>query len=464
MIRKQLVLLTIMLITISLFAQNIGEVSLKTIGQIRSSVKHDAYYKAVSNAVSNGEIKKLALNRENMGKTDHYFKYEVKVNGITDQKQSGRCWMFTGLNVMRPKVMNAFNLGNYEFSTNYLYFWDQFEKANLFLQSVINTSDKPMDNRRVEWLFKYPIGDGGVWNSLTNLIDKYGAVPKDVMPETKHSESTAFIRRLIKRKLREDGLTLREMATKGAKAKELENKKIEMLTDIYKMLSISLGEPPTEFEWRYKDKDKNLSELKKYTPKSFYKEAIGINFSDYVLFMDDPTRPYYKLYEIDLDRNVMEGKNWIYINLPADKIKAFAVNSIKDNEAMYFSCDVGKQLNNDIGILSVDNYDFNDLFGVDFSMNKKQRIMTFESGSTHGMALIGVDLDKEGKPVKWKLENSWGSKSGHNGYLTMTDKWFDEYMFRVVVNKKFVDAEILKILDQKPTLLPPWDPMFKYDE
>jgi len=462
--KKYTLLALISFISISLFAQTKGNIDEKALEKIRSSFERDAYYTAVNNAVTNNKIKDIALNRENLSINDHYFQHEVKVNGITDQKQSGRCWMFTGLNVMRPKVMDSFNIGEYEFSTNYLYFWDQFEKANLFLQTIIDSRDKPMDDKLVEWLFKYPIGDGGVWNSFTNLVEKYGLVPKDVMPETQHSENTSFIRRLVKRKLREDGLVLRDMATNVKSETELIEKKIEMLSDIYKMLAIALGEPPTEFKWRFQDKEDNISELITYTPKSYYKEAIGVDFNEYVLFMDDPTRPYNKLYEIDLDRNVLEGKNWVYINLPADKIKEFAVKSIQDNEAMYFSCDVGKQLNADDGYLDVNNYDFSSLFGVEFNMSKKQRIMTFESGSTHGMVLVGVDLDDKEKPAKWKLENSWGAKSGNNGYLTMTDKWFDEYMFRLVINSKFVNDETLKILEQEATLLPPWDPMFLFDE
>ena len=238
-----------------------------------------------------------------------------------------------------------------------------------------------------------------------------------------------------------------------------------MLADIYKLLAYNLGEPPTEFEWRYKDKDGNLSQSKTYTPKSFMTETLGdIKFDDYIMLMDDPSKAYYKLYEIEKDRNVMEGKNWKFINLPAKEIKQYALKSIQNNEALYFSCDVGKQLNSEEGILDINNYDYESLFGVKFDMTKRERIISHESGSTHGMALVGADLDSEGTITKWLLENSWGIKSGNNGYLTMTDRWFDEYMFRVVVLKKFIDDKTLKILSQKPIALPPWDPMFKKDE
>ncbi len=437
-------------------------ISEKEMQTIRNTYKKDAYTKAVTNAVSNNSIKDLALNRENIGKYDHNFKYEVSVKGITDQKQSGRCWMFTSLNVLRPIAMSRLNISEFEFSTNYLYFWDIFEKSNLFLEGIIDTKSKPINDREVDWLFSNVVGDGGVWNSFTNLADKYGLVPKDVMPETHSSENTSQMIKIIKRKLREDAITLRQ-----SKANEstVRNIKVTMLGEIYKILAINLGVPPSEFEWRYKNNNGELTELKSYTPKTFMEASIGkINFKDYIMLMDDPTRPYYKLYEIDKDRNVTEGRNWQYINLPASEIKQFALKSVKNNKAMYFSCDVGKQLNNSEGLLSVDNYDYESLFNITFGMDKKERILTHESGSSHGMALVGVDVDKDEHITKWKLENSWGASGGHNGYLTMTDKWFDEYMFRLVILRDFIDAETLKILDQKPTVLPPWDPMFDADK
>ena len=282
------------------------------------------------------------------------------------------------------------------------------------------------------------------------------------MPETNSSNSTSTMSRLLKRKLREDGLILRELNKKNKSLKDLRKEKVKMLGEIYHILAINLGEPPTNFIWRYKDVNDSISEPKEYTPLSFYKEAVGVDLKEYVLLMNDPSREYYKLYEIQFDRNVQEGVNWLYINLPNKAIKEFAIKSIKDNEAMYFSCDVGKQLDRQKGYLDVNYYDYNDLLGVDFNMNKKQRIITHESGSSHGMTLVGVDLDKDNNINKWLLENSWGM-SGFKGHLIMTDKWFDEYMFRVVVNKKYVSKDVLKILKQKPILLPPWDPMFDAD-
>ena len=462
---KKLLLLSLTFLSITAFAQK-GTISQDDLQKIRQSYDiSDPATKALTNALSNNNVTNIALNRENLSTVDHNFKYKVKVTGISNQKSSGRCWMFTSMNVLRPLVIDKYKLSKFEFSQNYLYFWDILEKANLYLESQIKYAKKPMDNKYVDWLFRSPVGDGGVWNSFTNLAEKYGLVPKEVFPESNTSENTSWMIKLIKRKLREDGLLIRKMAlTKMAKSK-LEDHKTKMLGEVYRMLAMNLGEPPTEFKYRFVDKDGNIGEYKTYTPQSFMKEVLGdIDFTNYVMLMNDPTRDYYKMYEIEYDRNVMEGRNWVYLNLPNDEIKKFAIASIKDNRAMYASCDVGKQLNNSIGFADIDNYDFEDLYSISFDMNKKQRIITHESGSSHGMALIAVDTDENDKPVKWQFENSWGAAKGHNGYLTFTDEWFNEYLFRVVVLKKYMDEKTLKLLDQKPTMLPPWDPMFKEDK
>ena len=265
---------------------------------------------------------------------------------------------------------------------------------------------------------------------------------------------------LIKLKLREDGLELRQMKRQKKSAKEIEKRKEQMLGDVYRMLALTLGEPPTQFTWTRKDSKGNVVDRRTYTPMQFYKEYAGNDLrNDYVMLMNDPSREYYKLYEIDLDRHVYDGKNWTYINLPVEEIKEAAIKSIKDSTMMYFSCDVGKYLDSDRGVLDVDNYDYESLMGVKFNMDKADRIRTHASASSHAMTLMAVDLDKDGKPVKWMVENSWGP-GANDGHLIMTDKWFDEYMFRVVVDKKYVKQEVLDILKQKPTLLPAWDPMF----
>ncbi len=436
----------------------------ETVKEIQQSFEKTSSDKAILNAVTHNAIKSLAKNRENEGKVNHLINTKVETHGISNQRSSGRCWLYTGLNTLKPVVLEKYDIKDFEFSQTYSFFWDQFEKANLFLEIAISTADKPIDDREVEWLLKSPIGDGGQWTTFADIVSKYGVVPADAMPDTYQSKNTGMMSRLLKRKLREDALVLRDMVKNKAKKKELNAARIDMLKDIYRILVLSLGEPPQEFVWQYETKEGKASEPKTYTPKSFYDEIVGRDLTQYVMFMDDPTREYYKLYEVEFDRNLVEGGNWKYINLPADEIKKFAVKSIQNNEAMYFSCDVGKQFDSKDGFLDVNIYDYDDLMGVKFGMDKAQRIKTFDSGSSHGMALIGVNVLDDGTTDKWLLENSWGADKGHNGYLTMTDKWFDEYMFRLVVNKKYIPEDVLKILNQKPVLLPPWDPMFSAED
>ncbi len=463
---KKILLLTLAVASMmSLHAQNeTGKLDMKTIHKIMSTFKNSSTDRALQNAITHNDIKKLAKDRSNEGKVNHYFNYRVKTKATTNQKSSGRCWLFTSLNTLRPIVTEKYHLPNFEFSENYNFFWDQFEKANLFMEIALSTAKEPMDSRMVNWLFHNPIGDGGQWATFNDLVKKYGLVPASAMPETYQSNHTAMMSRLLRRKLREDGLVLRKMIADKASKKEITSRKIAMLSKVYRILVLNLGEPPQEFTWQYKDKDGNISQPKKYTPQSFFKEVVGVNVDNYVMFMNDPTRPYYKLYNVEYDRNLVEGGNWEYINLPNDTIKKFAIKSILGNEAMYLSCDVGKQFDLKDGFLDTKLYDYNDLFGVHFGMDKAQRIKTFDSGSTHGMALTGVNLLPDGKPDKWLIENSWGADKGNHGFLTATDDWFDNYMFRLVINKKYISPNVLKILKSKAVLLPPWDPVFAPEE
>jgi len=454
-LRLFLVLMLPALVTLS---QNLTKGDLD---QLKSSFKKDAYAKAMQNALSSTDITQLAWNRENVGTTDQFFTYRVDVSGITDQKKSGRCWMFSSLNLFRPMAMKRFNLSEFEFSENYLYFWDLMEKSNLFLNNIANSANLPIDDQKVKWYLRSPIDDGGQWGNFVNLVKKYGLVPKETMEETNSSENTSWTTKMINTKLREDALEIRDLKLAKADPKKLATRKLEMLSEVYRMLALNLGEPPSEFQWRFKDKDKKLSETKTYTPQSFMADVFGnTSLDDYVMLMNDPSRPFWKHYEVENYRNIQEGENWNYVNLPNDVIKAFCIASIKNNEALYSSCDVAKQLRRDVGILDVDNFDFESIYGVKFGMNKAQRIQPGESGSSHGMALIAVDLDALQKPVKWQFENSWGPTACDKGYLTFTDAWFDEYMFRFVVNKKYLSDKVLEIYSQKPEMLPPWDPMF----
>ena len=438
-----------------------GGISPEMLQEISKGYEGTAADKALHNALNTTSITVLAENADNMAMIDTHFSNQVKTKGITDQKSSGRCWLFSGLNVLRSKMIEKFDLGEFTFSQNYIFFYDQLEKANLFLQGIIDTKDLPFDDRKVDWLFSSPIGDGGQFTGVSNLITKYGLVPAEVMPETLVANSTSAMSTQIKNLLRQDGLKLRAAGKKD----DLQAMKTDMLKEVYHILALCLGVPPTEFEWtRYNSKGEFVS-TKEYTPKSFYDEFVGADLeNNYIMVMNDPTREYNKVYEIDYDRHVYDGQNWVYVNLPIERIKELAIASIKDNTAMYFSCDVNKFLNKTKGVADLNNFDYDSLMGVEFTMNKKERVMTHASGSSHAMTLIAVDLDSNGKAKKWMVENSWGASSGYKGHIIMTDDWFNEYMFRLVVEKKYVPADIMKMLEQKPEMLPAWDPMFLPEE
>ncbi len=436
-----------------------GGISTEMLTEIRKGYEGTASDKAIRNALNSASINVLASNAENIAMIDTHFSDQVRTKGRTNQKSSGRCWLFSGLNVLRAKMIDKFDLGAFTFSQNYVFFYDLLEKSNLFLQGVIDTKDMTFADRQVDWLFSHPVSDGGQFTGVSNLVTKYGLVPSEVMPETYCANNTSQMRTQLANKLREDGLKLRDTAAKDCPAV-----KTEMLKEIYRMLVLCLGEPPVEFEWsRYNSKGEFVSR-KTYTPKSFYDEYVGADLeNNYIMVMNDPTREYGKVYEIDYDRHVYDGQNWLYVNLPVEKIKEMAIASIKDNTAMYFSCDVGKFSDRQKGTLDLKNYDYNSLFGTTFGMDKKQRVQTHASGSSHAMNLIAVDI-KDGKPVKWMVENSWGADSGYKGNLIMTDEWFDNYMFRLVVEKKYVPADVLELFKQKPIMLPAWDPMFEPEE
>ena len=442
-----------------------GGITSGMLDQIKQSYQGTAADKALRNAIGNNDIRKLSLNQENLTGMDTHFSVKVNSKGITDQQSSGRCWLFTGLNVMRAKALAKHDLPSFEFSQVYSFFWDQLEKANLFLQGVIDTGKSPMNDKTVEWLFQHPLSDGGTFTGVADIVSKYGLVPKEAMPETHSSENTSRMANLISLKLKEFGLQLRDKVAKGAKPAELEKEKTAMLGTVYRMLVLNLGVPPTEFDYVRCDAKGNPLETEHHTPMSFL-EKYGDRqlLSNYVMLMNDPSREYYKCYEIDYDRHRYDGKNWTYVNLPIEDIKEMAIASLKDSTMMYFSCDVGKFLNSERGLLDVKNYDYESLMGVSFGMDKKQRIQTFASGSSHAMTLMAVDLDKEGKPVKWMVENSWGAGSGYKGHLIMTDEWFNEYMFRLVVETKYVPAKVMELFKQKPIRLPAWDPMFAEEE
>ena len=438
-----------------------GGIDAEMLEQLRKGYTGAPEQRAVKNALASTSIAFLSINGDNLAMCDTHFSHRVKTKGITDQKSSGRCWLFTGLNVLRAKMIDKHDLREMEFSQNFCSFYDLLEKSNLFLQAIIDTRSLPFEDRKVDWLLRHPIGDGGQFTGVSNLIMKYGIVPKEVMPETFQSNNTRHMRMILSLKLREFALKLRAAKSDKAAAKL----KVEQLTEIYRILVECLGVPPTEFEWTMRNRKGEVVSTEKYTPKSFYDKFIGEDLEgNYIMVMNDPSREFGKVYEIEYDRHVYDGENWLYVNLPIERIKEMAIASIKDNTAMYFSCDVGKFFDRKKGTLDLANYDYSSLFRTSFPMTKRERVQTYASGSSHAMTLIAVDLDEADKPRKWMVENSWGLKSGYKGNLIMTDEWFNEYMFRLVVERKYVPQDILDMLKQKPTMLPPWDPMFSPEE
>lgn len=448
----------VILITASLFADE-GGLTLRLIDQLRASLEMNAHTKSVYNAVTNNDISKLALNHDIVRSHNEIFNHKIKTKGITNQKSSGRCWLFAGLNTLRPAVIKKYNLEEFEFSQNYLTFWDKMEKANAFLERIINFRDRDFMDRNMEFILRAPIPDNGYWENVVDLIEKYGVVPKDIMPETNSSENTAFMNRLISRKLRADAVKLRKMHEAEKSVNQMRQEKEKMLSEVYKMLVMNLGRLPKEFEWRYEDANSVIVGSDSVTPKKFYKDFVGVDLRQYVDIFNDPSKDYGKHYEIDITKNLYDGDNLHFANVDIKTIKDIALKSLLDDQPVWFACDVGKNQNKDLGVMAVNLYDYNSIYGVDLKMTKAERSIYRESTVSHAMVLTGVDV-KDGKAVKWLVENSWGKEKGSKGHWTLYDQWFDENVYSVIVKKKYVPKEVLKIFDQKPILRPVWDPIW----
>lgn len=435
-----------------------GEITPKQVKKLHSTLKMDPHTRAMYNAVTANDASSLALNRDILNNHNEIFSHKIKTKGITNQKSSGRCWLFAGLNVMRPEVIQKHKLKSFEFSQNHLAFYDKLEKANCFLERVIRLRDKDIDDRTLEILLRNPIPDGGYWESVVNLVEKYGAVPKEIMPETNSSSSTSQMNKLISTKLRSDATKLRQMHKEQIPLKQLQKQKEKMLADTYKILVLNLGTPPAEFKWQYEDANSLPSELKTYTPQSFYKDFVNVDLREYVDLFHDPSKETGKHYELSMSTNVIGGDNVNFANISMAQLKAIAQKSVLSDEPLWFSCDVGKDQYKD-GIMALGMYDYDSVYKVNMDMTKTERILYRHSVPNHAMVLVGVDIRDE-KPTKWLIENSWGSDKGSKGYWTLYDTWFDEYVYSIIVKKKYVPADILKILDQPPIKRPAWDPMF----
>ena len=463
--RKQMLMILAMATATAMAQTNEGGISTQMLDEIKKSQTNTPAERALKNAIAGNSIDNLAKNY-NAGDIDTHFTIETPRQSITDQQSSGRCWMFSGFNVLRSNFAQRTDSLRVNLSHSYLFFWDQLEKSNLFLQGVIDHADKAIDHPRVQFFFKHPVSDGGTFCGVSDLVDKYGLVPKEVMPETYSSDNTSRMAKLISSKLREYGLQLRQMVADKKKPAAIKAEKTKMLATIYRMLAMTIGEPPAQFTYAFKNESgRTVTEAKTYTPQEFAKEVVGGPISGtFIMAMNDPRRPYYKTYEVEYDRHTYDGTNWKYINLPMDEIEKMAIASLKDGKKLYSSYDVAKMLDREQGYADLDNYDYGSLFGTTFTMDKAQRISTYDSGSTHAMTLTAVDLDKNGKATQWKVENSWGAAWGQQGCMIMSDRWWREYTFRLVVDKKYVPEEILKANEQKPLMVMPEDPLFLEDK
>ena len=433
------------------------ELNKAALDEIKSSLQMDATTRALINAVSNNDVKSLVLNRELVNKNNEVFNVTTDVEGITNQKSTGRCWMFAGLNIMRPTARQKFNLKSFEFSQSYLFFWDKLEKSNMLLEAIIETCDRPVDDRELQVLLEDPVPDGGWWNYVVNLIEKYGVVPKEIMPETENSSKSKMMNKALETMVRQYAVELRAMHQAGKKIVELRTRKMEMLKNVYRLLVLHLGLPPDEFTWRYEDKDKNIVE-KKYTPVQFYQEAVGFDLNQYVTILDYPVYPYFQHFQIDYCRNMPDKADMNFINLDIQQIKEYVLKSLLDKEPVWFAADAGWQMERDNGIMEDGIYDYQSLYGFQEKMTKAERVQYHVSIPNHAMVFVAVDTSN-GQTTKWKVENSWGTDLGDTGYWTMYNNWFDKYVFTVIINKKYLPEKVLAILQTRPKTLPAWDPL-----
>ena len=434
-----------------------------TIERFDKLARDDQKTRSSRNASFRNDLQEISMDWDHFRKIDHSFSHIVTGEmPTTNQKSSGRCWGFAGLNLFRIYLGRKYNLRDFQFSQSYFMFWDKLEKSNYFLESIIKTADKDWNSRLLMHLLTAPIQDGGQWDMWVNLVVKYGVVPQCEMPESYSSSKSMRMNRMITRKLREDAIVLRNMKMKQASESDIFTEKKQMLEKIYKMLTIHLGNPPKNFDWQTRDKKKKFLRITNLNPNSFYNDHIGLKLDEYVCLINCPMsdKQYNKVYTVNFLGNVIEGNPIKYLNVEISDMKKAAINSLKDDEPVWFGCDVSKHFHRDLGVMDIDLFNYDLFYDLKFGMDKASRLEYGDSQMTHAMLFTGVDLDSKNKPRKWRVENSWGNKGGDKGYHIMTDKWFDEYNYEIVVHKKHIPQKLLDIYGkEKPIHLDPWDPM-----
>lgn len=423
--------------------------------------RSDPHNQVAMRAVVSTGVNKAAANHESMRHQRHEFSISLKQGEITNQKQSGRCWMFAALNTMRFQVIKKLNLETFELSQSYPLFYDKLEKSNYFLESILETLEEPTDGRLIAYLLQDPLGDGGQWDMFCSLVEKYGVVPKDAMPESVSSSATREMSSWMTRKLREYACILRAAYRKGASAQELRASKDEMMDTVYRMLCVCLGEPPKRFTFEVRDKEDQFIRDRDITPQEFYAKYVGLDLSQYISLINAPTadKPYGRSFTVKFLGNVRGGRPVRYLNVTSDELKQAAIRQLQDQEPVWFGCDVGAFSLRDGGLLDLDCLKTDELFQTQWKLNKAERLDYGQSLMTHAMVFTGVNLDEGGRPDRWRVENSWGKEAGKDGYYVMSDEWFDEYTYQVVVNRKYLTKEQLDQYESDPVVLEPWDPM-----
>lgn len=426
----------------------------------RKAFEQNSKQIALQRGVVKNGIRASAENIQTHVENTPVFSIDLATGKVANQKQSGRCWMFAALNTFRHKLLTTFQLKDFELSQNYTFFWDKYEKANYFYENILNTADQPVTSREVAFLLQTPQQDGGQWDMIVSLFQKYGVVPKSVMPESSNSSNSRDLNNYLNKLLRKHAVLLRQMVLEEATEEEIQANREAMLQEVYNLLAISLGTPPTVFDFEYRDEEKNYHLDQGLTPQSFYDKYVDVDLDEYISIINAPTedKPFMKSYTVDMLGNVVDGKQVKYLNLEMEDFKALAVKQLEQGESVWFGCDVGQSSTRDSGIMALDAYDVEDLFDVDLTMTKAERLDYGESLMTHAMVLTGVDLI-DGQAKKWKVENSWGEKVGTNGFFVMSDEWMDEYTYQIVVRKEFLTAEQLAAFEAEPQVLAPWDPM-----
>ncbi|HEL1014030.1 aminopeptidase C [Streptococcus equi subsp. zooepidemicus] len=429
--------------------------------QLYANYEANAKYLALENAITHNGLLKSLETRQSEIDNDFVFSIDLTKDKVSNQKASGRCWMFAALNTFRHKLISEFKLEDFELSQAHTFFWDKYEKSNWFMEQVIATADQALTSRRVKFLLDVPQQDGGQWDMVVALFEKYGVVPKSVYPESVSSSHSRELNQYLNKLLRQDAQILRDVISTGADHQAVQAKKEELLQEIFNFLAMNLGLPPRQFDFAYRDKDNHYHADKGITPQAFYEKYVGLKLSDYVSVINAPTadKPYGKSYTVDMLGNVVGSPEVRYLNLDMERFKELAIKQMQAGESVWFGSDVGQVSDRQKGILALNTYDFQAGMDIQLSQDKAGRLDYSESLMTHAMVLTGVDLDDTGKPIKWKVENSWGDKVGDKGYFVASDAWMDEYTYQIVVRKDLLTADELAAYEAEPQVLAPWDPM-----